>query len=158
MQPLEASKQPIELERFMGDWYVIGSIPVTIPGFSEAGAHNGMESYKLTADGTILTTYTFRKDAYDGKEKRFTPKGWVYNTTTNTEWRMQFLWPFKAAYLVAWVDDDYQETIVAVPNRKYIWLMARNWQMSDERYQELVDMAAEMGYDVSLIQRIPQQW
>ncbi len=71
---------------------------------------------------------------------------------------MQFLWPFKAAYLVAWVDDDYQETIVAVPNRKYIWLMARDWQMSDERYQELVDMAAEMGYDVSLIQRIPQQW
>ena len=83
--PLKAYEQPIELEQFMGDWYVIGSIPVTIPGFSEAGAHNGMESYELTSDGTILTTYTFRKDSFDGKEKRFTPKGWVYNTTTNTE-------------------------------------------------------------------------
>ncbi|MDG1462136.1 MAG: lipocalin family protein [Gammaproteobacteria bacterium] len=157
MQPLKAYDQPIQIDRFMGPWYVIGSIPVTIPGFSEAGAHNGMESYELSPDGTILTTYTFRKDAFNGKEKRFTPKGWVYNNL-NTEWRMQFVWPFKAAYLIAWVDADYQETIVAVPNRKYIWIMSRNWQITDERYSELVKMAADMGYDTSLIKRIPQQW
>jgi len=158
MQPLQAYEKPIEIERFMGAWYVIGSIPVTIPGFSEAGAHNGMESYELTDDGTILTTYTFRKGSFDGKEKRFTPKGWVYNKQTNTEWRMQFLWPFKAVYLIGWVSDDYEETIITVPNRKYIWIMARNWRMTDERYAALIQMAQDMGYNTKLIQRIPQQW
>jgi apolipoprotein D and lipocalin family protein len=158
MAPLKAYEKPIEIEKFMGSWYIIGSIPVTIPGFSEEGAHNGMESYELTPDGTILTTYTFRKGSFDGKEKRFTPKGWVYNTTTNTEWRMQFVWPFKAVYLVAWAADDYSESIIGVPNRKYVWIMARDWNMADERYAELVQMASEMGYDTSLIQRIPQQW
>ncbi len=158
MKPLEAAKQPIELERFMGDWYVIGSIPVTIPGFSEEGAHNGKESYELADDGTIYTTYTFRKDGFDGKEKRFTPKGWVYNKETNTEWRMQFLWPFKAVYLVAWVDDTYETTIIGVPNRKYVWIMARDWDMNDQRYAELVDMTADMGYNTTKIQRIPQRW
>ena len=46
----------VELDRFMGDWYVIASIPT----FIEHGAHNAVESYRLEADGTIATTFTFR--------------------------------------------------------------------------------------------------
>jgi apolipoprotein D and lipocalin family protein len=61
MPPLEAMDRKVDLERFMGDWYVIGFIPVTIPFFSEEGAHNGLESYRLTDEGVIETTYTFRK-------------------------------------------------------------------------------------------------
>jgi len=158
MPPLTAQSEPIEIEKFMGDWYVIGFIPVTIPGFSEEGAHNGMESYELTDDGTILTTYRFRKGSFDGKQKEFTPKGWVYNTETNTEWRMQFIWPFKAAYLVAYVDPAYQETIIGVPNRKYVWLMTREPNPGDETYEGLVKRSSDMGYDTSLIQKVPQSW
>ena len=51
LPPLEALDRKVDLERFMGDWYVIGFIPVTIPFFSEEGAHNGVESYRLTEEG-----------------------------------------------------------------------------------------------------------
>ena len=107
----------VDLQRFMGDWYVIGFIPITLPFFSEEGAHNGVETYRLTDDGVIETTYTFRDGGFDGPEKRFTPRGWVHDHDTNAEWRMQFLWPFKAAYLIVYVDQDYQKTIVGVPDR-----------------------------------------
>jgi hypothetical protein len=30
--------------------------------------------------------------------------------------------------------------------------------MTDARYAELVEMTREMGYDTTLIQRIPQKW
>jgi apolipoprotein D and lipocalin family protein len=156
--PLEAARTPIELQRFMGDWYVIGSIPITIPLFSEEGAHNAVESYELADDGTILTTYSFRKGSFDGKQKRFTPKGWVHDPRTNTEWRMQFVWPFKAAYLIAWVDEEYSETIIGVPDRKFVWIMARSPEMSDRRYEDLVERVRGLGYDTSRIQRIPQSW
>ena len=53
LPPLEALDRKVDLERFMGDWYVIGFIPVTIPFFSEEGAHNGVESYRLTDEGVI---------------------------------------------------------------------------------------------------------
>ena len=112
MPPLEAMDRKVDLERFMGAWYVVGSIPVTIPFFSEEGAHNGVESYRLTEDGVIETTYTFRKGSFDGPEKRMTPKGWVYDHETNAEWRMQFLWPFSAAYLIVYLDEEYQRTII----------------------------------------------
>ena len=46
----------VDLERFVGDWYVIANIPT----FLEKGAHNAVETYELNDDGTIATTFVFR--------------------------------------------------------------------------------------------------
>ncbi len=155
---LRATDKKMDLNRFMGDWYVVGSIPIDLFFASEAGAHNAVESYELNDDGSINTTYRFRKDGFDGPVKSFNPTGFVHNTETNTEWRMQFLWPFKSAYLIVHVDDDYSETIIGVPNRKYIWIMTRSPDISDAQYQNLLDIAAETGHDLSKIVRIPHRW
>ena len=45
----------VDLERYMGDWYVIANIPT----FIEKKATNAIESYKLSDDGTISTTFSF---------------------------------------------------------------------------------------------------
>jgi apolipoprotein D and lipocalin family protein len=156
--PLQALDRKVDLERFMGDWYVIGFIPITLPFFSEAGAHNGVESYRLTEKGVIETIYTFRDGDFDGPERRFTPKGWVHDEETNAEWRMQFLWPFKAAYLIVYLDDDYQKTIIGVPDRKHVWIMSRDPELSETDYQEMLDRVAGLGYDVEKVQRVPQRW
>jgi apolipoprotein D and lipocalin family protein len=63
----------VELPRFMGDWYVIANIPT----FVETDAYNAVESYRLDADGTIATTFTFRQGSYDGASKRHRPGGFV---------------------------------------------------------------------------------
>ena len=55
----------VDLERFMGSWYVIANIPT----FLEKGAHNAVETYELDDDGSIMTTFTFRKDSFDGEQK-----------------------------------------------------------------------------------------
>ena len=47
----------VDLERFMGDWYVIANIPT----FIETNAYNAMESYRLAGDGTVATTFNFRE-------------------------------------------------------------------------------------------------
>jgi apolipoprotein D and lipocalin family protein len=156
--PLQALDRKIDLKRFMGDWYVIGFIPISIPFLSEEGAHNGVESYRLTDQGVIETTYTFREGGFDGPEKRFTPKGWVHDEATNAEWRMQFLWPFKAAYLIVYLDQDYQKTIIGVPDRNNVWIMSRDPQMSDADYHEMLDYAASVGYDIEKVRRVPQKW
>jgi apolipoprotein D and lipocalin family protein len=156
--PLEAMNRKVDLERFMGDWYLIGFIPITLPFFSEEGAHNGVESYRLTDEGVIETTYTFRDGGFDGPEKRFTPKGWVHDEATNSEWRMQFLWPFKSAYLIVYLDEHYQKTIIGVPDRNNVWIMSRDPDLSDADYQELLDYGASVGYDVDKVQRVPQRW
>ena len=47
----------VDIERFMGDWYVIANIPT----FIEKEATNAIESYRLDKDGNIATTFTFFK-------------------------------------------------------------------------------------------------
>ena len=154
----EASELPtvdyVDLDRFMGDWYVIANIPT----FLEKGAHNAVENYALNDDGTIATTFTFNKDSFDGKRKEHNPKGFITNTETNAVWGMRFVWPIKADYRVIYLDEDYSVTIIGRNKRDYVWIMAREPQISDSVYSELVDVVAEAGYDISKIEPVPQQW
>ncbi|MDH4000899.1 MAG: lipocalin family protein [Xanthomonadales bacterium] len=151
--PLETVNY-VDLERFMGDWYVIANIPT----FVEKGAHNAVESYHLDDDGTIATTFTFRKDAFDGKEKTYRPRGFVRDTTTNAEWGMQFVWPIKGDYRIIYLAEDYSTTIIGRNKRDYVWLMSREPEMPAAEYQKAVQFITEAGYDISQLQRVPQQW
>jgi len=144
----------VELDRFMGDWYVIANIPTSM----EKGAHNAVESYRLDADGSIATTFTFRDGAFDGPEKVMRPRGFVRDHESNAVWGMQFVWPIKAEYLIAHVDADYTETIVARSRRDYVWIMARTPALTEARYERLAKMVADLGYDASRLRKVPQRW
>ncbi|MFK7851682.1 MAG: lipocalin family protein [Akkermansiaceae bacterium] len=150
---LQAISRPIELEKFMGDWYVIAHIPT----FIEDKAYNAVETYELAEDGTIPTTYRFNSGGFDGPLKTLNPKGFVHNQETNTEWRMQFFWPFKAAYLITYLSEDYQTTIIGVPNRNYAWIMAREKHLSNAAYEALVAELKAQGHDISKLRKVPHE-
>ncbi len=150
---LQPIARKVDLERFMGDWYVIGNIPV----FLEKDAYNAKESYQLAADGTIPTTFTFNKGGFDGPLKTMRPKGFVHDKQTNAAWRMQFLWPFKADYLITYLSEDYQTTIIGVPGRQYAWIMARTKTLPETTYRKLVEELKRQGHDVSKLRKVPQR-
>ena len=143
----------VDLPRFMGDWYVIASIPT----FLEKRAYNAVESYRLEPDGTIATTFTFRKGSLQGPLKTMKPRGWVRDST-NAVWGMQFMWPIKAEYLIAYLNDDYTETIIARSARDYVWIMARTPVLTPSEYQRLVAAVEKLGYDPAKLRRVPQHW
>ena len=142
----------VDLQRFMGPWYVIGVIPT----FIEKDIYNAIETYELAPDGTIKTTFTFNKGAFDGEAKVMNPKGFVIPGTNNAIWGMQFIWPIKAEYVISHVDADYTETIIARSARDYVWIMARTPTIDDQRYAALVKKVADMGYDLSKLVKVPQ--
>jgi apolipoprotein D and lipocalin family protein len=144
----------VDLEQFMGDWYVIANIPT----FLEKGAHNAVETYQLEEDGTIATTFTFRDDGFDGKLKQYHPRGFVRENTGNAVWGMQFVWPVKGDYRIIYLDEDYSTTVIGRNKRDYVWLMARTPSITDSRYREAVSVIEAAGYDLSELQRVPQQW
>jgi len=144
----------VDLERFMGDWYVIANIPTS----AEEGAHNAVESYRLDDDGTIATTFTFRDGSFDGPERVMRPRGFVRDRNSNAVWGMQFFWPIKAEYLIAHVDADYTETIIARSRRDYVWIMARTPQIPEADYERLRRKVADLGYDTAQLQKVPQRW
>jgi apolipoprotein D and lipocalin family protein len=153
-QPPLATVDHVELERFMGDWYVIGGITT----FLEKGAHNAVESYELKPDGSIATTFVFRKDGFDGEEKVHHPVGFVTDTDTNAVWGMRFVWPIKADYRIVYLTEDYSQTIIGRNKRDYVWIMARTPTISDDDYQQMLDLIESMGYDMSKVKKVPQKW
>ncbi|MDO8825509.1 lipocalin family protein [Methylophaga sp.] len=144
----------VDINRFMGDWYVIANIPT----FIEKGAHNAVETYELNDDGTIATTFTFNKDSFDGEQKQYHPKGFITDTESNAVWGMQFIWPIKADYRIVYLNDDYTQTIVGREKRDFVWIMARTPKIPEKDYLEMLQLLAEEGYDISQIQKVPQQW
>lgn len=156
-----ASKRPemqtvdyVDLDRFMGDWYVIANIPT----FLEKGAHNAVENYSMNEDGTIATRFTFLEDGFDGELKEHNPKGFVVDTKSNALWGMRFVWPIKADYRIVYLSDDYSTTIIGRQKRDYVWIMAREPTIPDAEYNKLVDFVISIGYDASKLQRVPQRW
>jgi len=144
----------VDLERFMGDWYVIANIPT----FIETNAYNAMESYRLAEDGTVATTFSFRKGGFEGERKTYHPTGYIIDTQSNAVWGMQFIWPIKADYRIVFVDESYSQTVIGRTARDYVWLMARTPEIPDPDYQRFLTLIAEEGYDVSRVRKVPQRW
>lgn len=151
MKPIQ-TESFVDIDRFMGDWYVIANIPTSF----EKNAWNAVENYQRGEGNRIETTFTFNKGGPDGKLKKYTPVGFVKeDDPSNAEWGMQFIWPFKAEYLIMHVDEDYQETVIGRTKRDYLWIMARDPNLPEDRINSLIDMAVEAGYERDEIQRVP---
>lgn len=144
----------VDLERFMGDWYVIA----TIPTFIETNAYNAMESYRLAGDGIVATTFSFREGGFEGEHKTYRPTGYVLDRESNAIWGMQFIWPIQADYRIIFVEDSYSQTVIGRTARDYVWLMARTPQLSEADYQRFLRLIADEGYDVSKVRKVPQRW
>ena len=153
-RPPLAQVKHVDLPRFMGDWYVIASIPT----FIEKQAYNAVESYRLDADGTIDTTFTFRAGGFDGKPKRYTPRGFVRDRQSNAVWDMQFIWPIKADYRIVHLSPDYTVTVIGRTQRDYVWIMARTPHIDQTLLAQLRQLVAAQGYDLTKLRLVPQRW
>jgi apolipoprotein D and lipocalin family protein len=144
----------VDLPRFMGDWYVIASIPT----FVETDAYNAVESYRLDTDGTIATTFTFRQGSYDGALKSHHSRGFVLDPQSNAVWGMQFIWPFKGDFRIVYLNSEYTQTVIGREKRDYVWIMARQPTIPDADYRRIVELLARESYDTTQIQKVPQRW
>jgi len=151
MKPIHTVEY-VDLNRFMGDWYVIANIPT----FMEKAAYNAIESYRLEDDGTVATTFRFNKGSSDGPLKEYHPRGFIKDKKSNAVWGMQFVWPFKAEYRIIYLSEDYTTTVIGRSKRDYVWIMAREPAISDEEYAHILNFLKEQGYDIIKLQKVPQ--
>lgn len=142
--------ESVDLERFMGDWYVIAAIPT----FIEKESYNAVESYRLDSDGTVLTTFRFNKGGLDGPLKTYAPRGFVKDDT-NAVWGMQFIWPFKAEYRIVYLTEDYSQTVIGRSKRDYVWIMARRPSIPEEDFTQILEFLQELGYTLDKLRKVP---
>jgi len=150
----EETAEKVDIQRFMGKWYVIANIPT----YFETGAHNAVETYALRKDGVIDIDFRFNKDDFKGEVKTIPQIGWVYDLETNAHWKIRPFWPLTFNYLIHYLSDDYSATVIGVPNHDYLWFMSRTPERSEDQRAKMEEIAEALGYDLSELKEVPQKW
>ena len=151
--PLQVVEQ-VDLERYLGTWYEIASIPQRF----QRNCYGSQAQYSTLNATTIRVINSCRKGSFTGPLSRVRGKAFVVDTTTNAKLEVQFFWPFRGDYWIIELDeDDYQYAVVGHPDRDYLWILSREPQMAPELFDTLMDRIEHVHlYDPTLIERSPQ--
>jgi apolipoprotein D and lipocalin family protein len=134
----------LEIERFMGDWYVLADIATPF----DKDAYAPTEHYVLRSDGMVETTYRYKRGNATGEFKSRTMTARP-NSELPSIWGMRLIWPFEADYRIAHIHPDYETTIVARNKRDFVWLMARTPTIDQSAFDTLLEKVQSLGYAIS---------
>lgn len=143
MDPI-TTVEKLDIERFMGDWYVLADIATPF----DKDAYAPTEHYVLKSDGMVETTYRYQKGNATGdfKSRTMTARP---NPELPSIWGMRLIWPFEADYRIAHIHPDYETTIVARNKRDFVWLMARTPTIDQSAFDTLLEKVQSLGYAIS---------
>jgi apolipoprotein D and lipocalin family protein len=148
---IPSEQLPIDLERFMGDWYVVAHIPTS----AEDEAYEAIESYALRDDGDIDVSFRFCEGSFDGPAREISMRGWVHDPTTNADWRVRPFWPVSLRYQILELDPRFTVTVVVHPSGRYAWIMSRQPRLSEAYLEESTHRLANLGFDTDRMRRVP---
>ncbi|MDO8417665.1 MAG: lipocalin family protein [Agitococcus sp.] len=146
--PLQTVPQ-VDLARYMGKWYEIARIPNP---FQKSCLREVTANYSLLANNHVRGMNTCRKAsgelfslAVDGKVQDKTNAKLVFKITSS--W-LSWIPMLKADYWIVDLADNYSYAAVATPDSHYLWILARQPQMDDTVYQQLIKRVAKQGFAV----------
>lgn len=151
-QPLKLAAA-VDLDRYMGRWYIIANIPY----FAERGYVGSYVEYRRREDGRIDDLFFGHKKSFDAPITEHDLVDDVIAGSGNARWNACIWGPVCFDYLILEVDADYRHALIGYPGKSLGWIFAREPDMSDERYQQLLARLDAQGYDTSSLRRVPQK-
>lgn len=149
--PASAKDPPVDLQRYMGRWYVIAHVPY----FGERGHVASSDTYTQDPDGGIKIHYIYRT-GFAQPEKSIDSVAKVKPGTGNRLWSQRFFLVIPAKYRILEVAPDYSWALVDYPGRDLAWILARTPDMDEALYEQLLDKLDSHGVNSDKLWRVPQ--
>jgi apolipoprotein D and lipocalin family protein len=148
--------QSVDLQRYQGVWHQIALYPNK---FQKSCISNTRAEYKSLADGTIQVTNVCR--AADGKEMQVVgqaraahPATLANNQVTPPQLEVRFAPKWLSWLPMVWGDywviqiaPDYSYAVVGEPKREFLWVLARETQLSSADWTAIDTQLKQQGYD-----------
>lgn len=142
-----------DVQRYAGDWYEIARLDHRF----ERGLTHVRATYGLQGDGTVKVI----NRGYDparGEWRVARGKARFLGDRTQGSLEVSFFGPFYGGYHVIALDQEgYRWSLVAGPDRDYLWILARDPRLDDAVRQQLLKKASELGFDVQKLIWVEQQ-
>ncbi|WP_333629070.1 lipocalin family protein [Stenotrophomonas cyclobalanopsidis] len=143
---------PIDLQRFMGIWYVIGRVP----NFIERGHVASVNEYTLREDNKVGIVYRYR-DGFGAPQQEVRARASVDADSGNHAWRTWFYRIVPTHSRVLEVAPDYSWAMIGYPGREMAWIFSRQPDMDKALYKELAErLRDEYGVNTDKLKRVPQ--
>ena len=131
-----------ELDRYLGTWYEVARLDHSF----ERDMSNVTANYSMRDDGGVSVVnrgYKVMKGEWD----EAIGKAYFVGASDVGQLKVSFFGPFYGGYNIIELDKSgYQYSLVAGPNRDYLWILSRTSQMQPDVLQSLVNKASELGF------------
>ena len=131
-------------EQYLGTWYEIARLDHSF----ERNLERVTATYDLNEDGSISVLnkgFNTEKDEWRQAEGVAKPMG----SSDIAHLKVSFFGPFYGTYAVFELADDYSHAFVSGYNTDYLWLLAREPDVSTEVRQRFINESQALGFDTS---------
>jgi apolipoprotein D and lipocalin family protein len=131
-----------EIDRYLGTWYEIARLDHSF----ERGLSSVSANYSLRDDGGVRVVNRGYSDQ-SGEWDEAIGKAYFVGASNVGQLKVSFFGPFYGGYNIIELDkSDYQYSLVAGPDRDYLWILSRTPHMQPDILQSLVDKARKLGF------------
>jgi apolipoprotein D and lipocalin family protein len=135
-----------DTEQYLGTWYEIARLDHSF----ERNLERVTATYGLNEDGSISVLnkgFNTEKDEWRQAEGVAKPMG----SSDIAHLKVSFFGPFYGTYAVFELADDYSHAFVSGYNTDYLWLLAREPDVSTEVRQRFINESQALGFDTSTL-------
>lgn len=137
----------VDLNRYMGKWYEVAKIPNT---FQKSCVQDITASYSLLANNQVKGINSCRKAngqifqmGIQGKVKDNSNAKLGFKITSS--W-LRFIPMLETDYWIVDLAEDYSHATVSTSDGKYLWILARQPQLAEPVYQQILQRVAKLGF------------
>jgi apolipoprotein D and lipocalin family protein len=131
-----------DINRYLGQWYEIARLDHSF----ERGMSDVSATYQLQDDGSVKVInrgYDTQRQAW----KEAVGRALFIGNPGTGSLKVSFFGPFYGGYHVIALDqENYRWSLVAGPDRDYLWILARDRTLPAEVREQLVAQAQALGF------------
>jgi len=146
--PVLATVPHVDLSSYMGVWYEIARIDHSF----QKGCIKSSATYTMLPDGEIEVINRC-VDVKDGRIREVKGRAWSVDPVGNSRLKVSFFWPFRGDYWIVDLGRDYEYAVVGAPNRRYLWILARQPVMDESVYNGILEKLRVQGFAVEQLIR-----
>ena len=137
--------ESVDLEKFMGKWYVLYYTPTLFDKY----ATNGTETYYFDYETSkIDIEYKFNKKSFSGPKKTINQIAKPVQDA-NSEWQINMLGGLiRIPYYIVDLDSQYNYTVITTKNKKYIWILVRKLSINTDIISKIFSRLESQNYDL----------
>ncbi|MDP3439989.1 MAG: lipocalin family protein [Azonexus sp.] len=143
-----------DLNRYLGQWYEIARLDHSF----ERGMSDVNATYQLQNDGSVKVInrgYDTQRQAW----KEAIGRALFIGDSNTASLKVSFFGPFYGGYHVIALDQqNYRWSLVAGPDRDYLWILARDKILPADIREQLVAQARALGFATDKLIWVEQKW